>query len=189
MAQWPYNLISTHNSSLLHKWVLTHSYRALRNNTNMVLRTGYDTEEWESYFIKASISANSAKSFAAMFARVKLMKEKLQMMNRAMLKELGITAMRESLSILKQAKEPSTQKIYAKAPSAKLLQLHFKMKPPKLATYTSPRLWSSRIWALSRLLSHNRHGLKEGYTPHTTQSTYGGGRCRSHWSNVQNKQQ
>ena len=37
--------------------------------------------------------------------------------------------MREALSILKQAKEPSTQTIYAKAPSAKLLQLHFEMTP------------------------------------------------------------
>ena len=74
----------------------------------MVLRTGYKTEEWESYFIKAGISANSAKSYAAMFVKEKLTKENLQMMDWAMLKELGITAMGEALSILKQAKEPST---------------------------------------------------------------------------------
>ena len=47
-----------------------------------------------------------------------------------MLKELGITAMGEALSILKQAKEASTQTIYAKATSAKLPQLHFEMTPP-----------------------------------------------------------
>ena len=34
MPQCPYNLTSTHNSSLLCKWVLTHSYWALEKNTN-----------------------------------------------------------------------------------------------------------------------------------------------------------
>ena len=48
-------------------------------------------------------------------------------MDQAMLKELGIMAMGEALSILKQAKETSTQTIYAKTPSAKLPQLHFEM--------------------------------------------------------------
>ena len=42
------------------------------------------------------------------------------MMALATLKELGITAMGEALSILKQAKEPSTQTIYSKAPQCKL---------------------------------------------------------------------
>ena len=97
----------------------------------MALWTGYETEEWESYFI----SANSAKSYAAIFAREKLTKENLQMMDRAMLKELGITAMGETLSILKQAKELSTQPIYAKAPSAKHPHLHFKMTPPPLQQF------------------------------------------------------
>ena len=50
--------------------------------------------------------------------------------DRAMLKELGITAMGEALSSLKQPKEPSTQTIYAKVPSAKLPQLHFEMTFP-----------------------------------------------------------
>ncbi len=89
----------------------------------MEMQTGYETEKWEDYFIKAGISADSAKSYAAMFPREKLMKENLQTMDRAMLKELGITAMGEALSILKQAKEVS------KAPSAKLPQHHFEMTP------------------------------------------------------------
>ena len=38
--------------------------------------------------------------------------------------------MAEALSILKQAKDPSTQTIIVKAPSPKFLQLHFKMDPP-----------------------------------------------------------
>ena len=102
--------------------MLIHSYQALWKNTNMALRTGYETEEWKSYFIKEDISANSAKSYAATFVREKLMKENFQMIDWAMLKELGIMAMGEALSILKQAKEPSTQTIYAKASSAKLSQ-------------------------------------------------------------------
>ena len=40
----------------------------------MALQTGYETEEWESNFIKAGISADSAKSYAATFAGEKLMK-------------------------------------------------------------------------------------------------------------------
>ena len=95
----------------------------------MALQTGYETEEWESFFIKVGISADSAKNYAATFARERLMKEKLQMMDQAMLGELGITAMGEALPILKQGKEPSTQIIYTKATSAKLPQLHFEMTP------------------------------------------------------------
>ena len=74
----------------------------------MVLRAVYKSEEWKNFLIKVGISADSAKNYAATFAREKLTKENLQMMDRPMLKELGITAMGEALSILKQAKEPST---------------------------------------------------------------------------------
>ncbi len=41
----------------------------------MALQTEYKTEDWESYFIKTGISADSAKSYIAIFAREKLMKE------------------------------------------------------------------------------------------------------------------
>ena len=73
-------------------------------NSNMVLQTGYETEEWEDYFIKAGISADSAKSYAATFAKENMRKVNLQMMDQAMVRELGITAMGEALSILKQVK-------------------------------------------------------------------------------------
>ena len=63
----------------------------------MALQIVYETEEWESYFIKAGISANSAKSYAPTFVRENPTKENHQMMDRTMLKELGITAMREAL--------------------------------------------------------------------------------------------
>ena len=95
----------------------------------MALQTGYGTEEWESFCIKTGISADSAKNYATMLAREKLTKENLQIMDQAMLKELGITTMVETLSILKQAKDPSTQTIYAKAPSAKFTQIHFVITP------------------------------------------------------------
>ena len=62
---------------------------------------GSKTEDWEEYFIKAGISPDSAKSYATTFASEKLIKENLKMMDRAMLKELGIMAMGEALSILK----------------------------------------------------------------------------------------
>ena len=60
-------------------------------------------------------------------------KENLQMMDQVM-QELGIMAIGEGLSILKQANKPSTQTFYAKAPSAKLPQLHFEMTPPQQFT-------------------------------------------------------
>ena len=101
MPQCPYNLTSTYNSLFLCKWMLTHSYQALWKNTNMALQTGHKTEEGESYFIKVGISANSAKSSAVKFAMEKLRKENLWMMDLAMLKELGIMAMEEALSLNK----------------------------------------------------------------------------------------
>ena len=56
-------------------------------------------------------------------------------MDRAMLKELGIIAMREALSILKQAKEPSTQTSYAKTLSAKLPQFLFERTPQQFRKF------------------------------------------------------
>ena len=101
----------------------------------MALQTGSETEDWENYFLKAGISADSAKSYAATFAREKLRKENLQMMDRAMLRELGITTMGEALSILKQAKEPPTQNLCAKAPAAKPPQLHLEMTPQQFRKF------------------------------------------------------
>lgn len=101
----------------------------------MALRTGYENEDWENYFLNAGISADSAKGYAATFVREKLRKENLQMMDRAMLRELGITTMGEALSILEQAKEPSTQAIYAKAPAVKTSQLHFEMTPQQFRMF------------------------------------------------------
>ena len=101
----------------------------------MALQTGYETEDWENYFLKAGISADLAKSYAATFVREKLRKESLQMMDRAMLRELGITTMGEALAILKQAKEPPTQNLCAKAPAVKPPQLHLEMTPQQFRKF------------------------------------------------------
>ena len=67
---------------------------------------------------------------------------------------------------------------------------HPSIEPHKQITHTSPSLrWSRIPRALSSLLPHNRPSLKEGYSPYATRPTHGGGRCRSHDSNLQNKQE
>ena len=72
---------------------------------------------------KAGISADSAKSYAAMFAKEKLTKENLQMMDLAMQKELGITAMGEALSLNKlRSPLPRPSMLRHHLPS---FQLHF----------------------------------------------------------------
>ena len=74
----------------------------------MALRTGMmKPEDWERYLIEAGISANSAKVNAATFTNEKLTKENLQMLDRAMLKLLEVTSMRESLCIFKLAPRQS----------------------------------------------------------------------------------
>ena len=101
----------------------------------MVLRTRYANEDWEDYFLKAGITADSAKSYAATFVKEKLRKENLQVMDRAMLRELGITTMGEVLSILRQAKELSTRTIYAWAPASRPPQLHLEMTPQQFRKF------------------------------------------------------
>ena len=77
-------------------------------------------KDWEQYLIEAGISTDSTKIHAAKFADEMLTRESLQMLDRSMLKELGVTSMGESLCILKQAKEVASQKTYTQAPVAKL---------------------------------------------------------------------
>ena len=68
----------------------------------MVLQAGYmKLEDWEHYLIEVGISADSAKIHAATFGNEKLMRESLQMLDQAMLKELKVTLMGEVLCIQK----------------------------------------------------------------------------------------
>ena len=85
--------------------------------------------DWEELLINIGISVESAATFAKNFAEERLTKDSLFMMDRAMLKELGIAKMREALVILKSTKEqpaPSDNQ-FAKAHAVKLPQLHLEM--------------------------------------------------------------
>ena len=102
----------------------------------MALRTKVmEPEDWEQYFIEAGISSSSAKTHAVVFANEKLTIATLQMLDRAMLRELGVTSMGEALCILKQAKEATPQATYMKAPTAKLPQLNLEMTPQQFRKF------------------------------------------------------
>ena len=85
-------------------------------------------KDWEWYLIKVGIFADSAKIHDAKFTGVKLTRESLQMLDRWMLKELGVTLI-EVLCILNQAKEVAFQTTYTKAPVDKLPQLNLEIIP------------------------------------------------------------
>ena len=97
----------------------------------MALRTGSEPgiEEWEELLIEIGISTSSASTYAEAFSEEKLTKDSLPMMDRAMLKELGVTAMGDALAILKFAKGQTAASTgtYAKAPAVKLPQLSLEM--------------------------------------------------------------
>ena len=66
-------------------------------------------DDWERFFIEAGISTDSAKTHVTKFTGEKLTIKSLQMLDRSLLKELGVTLMGEALCILKQAKEATAQ--------------------------------------------------------------------------------
>ena len=102
----------------------------------MALRTKImEPEDWEQYFVDAGMSSSSAKTHAVVFANEKLIIGTLQMLDRAMLRELGVTSMGKALCILKQAKEAAPQATYAKAPTAKLPQLNLEMTPQQFRKF------------------------------------------------------
>ena len=74
---------------------------------------------WECFFIEASISTDSTKTHATKFADEKLTIVSLQMLDRSMLKELGVTLMGEAQCILKQAKETTAQSTHIQALAVK----------------------------------------------------------------------
>ena len=95
----------------------------------MVLQTGSMTpDDWEHFFIEVGISTDSAKTHATKFAD-ELTIESLQMLDRSMLKELGVTLMGEALCILKQAEEASAQSTHIQALAAKPPNLNIEMTP------------------------------------------------------------
>ena len=86
----------------------------------MALRTGSMTPyDWERFLIEVGIYTDSAKTHTTKFADEKLTIESLQMLDRSMLKELGVTLINEALCILKQAKEATAQSTRIQALAAK----------------------------------------------------------------------
>ena len=115
---------------------LTHSYQAFHFDTGKILqeRTSWHCQQDIKLKIGKATSSKRASLLTQPKAILQYLQGKswwksLQKMDWAMIKQLGITVIGEALFIFKQAKEPSTQIIYAKAPSAKLPQLHFEITP------------------------------------------------------------
>ena len=95
----------------------------------MALRTKLGPDDWIQLLTSIGIPADSAKIHADSFVKEGLTRDSLSMLDRDMLKELGITSMGDALAVLKFAKEQSTTPLecYTKAPAVKLPQLHSEM--------------------------------------------------------------
>ena len=102
----------------------------------MSLQTGSMTpDDCERFFIEVGISTDSAKTHATKFADEKLTIKSLQMLDRSMLKELGVTLMGEALCILKQAKEATAQSTRIQALAAKPSNLSIEMTPQQFRKF------------------------------------------------------
>ena len=107
------------------------------NKFDMALWTGFMTpEDEEHFFIEADISTNLAKNHATKFADVKLMIESLQMLDRPMLKELGVILMGEALCILRLAKEATTLATRVQALVAKPPHLNLEVNPQQFRKFS-----------------------------------------------------
>ena len=70
---------------------------------------------------------------------------------------------------------PSSNTTFQHLPLSPCNSTYTAIKPQQQTSHITPRLRSSRIpRALSRLLPHNKPGLKERHTSHTTRPTRGG---------------
>ena len=102
----------------------------------MALQTGSMTHDnWEHFLIKVGISTYSAKTQVIKFADENLTIESLQILDRSMLKKLGITLMGEALCILKQAKEATAQSTYIQALAAKPPNPNIEMTPQQFRKF------------------------------------------------------
>ena len=92
-------------------------------------------DDWECFFIEVGISIDSAKTYVTKFADEKLTIKRLQMLDRSMLKELGVTLMGEAMCILKQAKEATAQSTRIQALAAKPPNLNIEMTPQQFRKF------------------------------------------------------
>ena len=89
----------------------------------MALRTG--SNDWQELLTKMGFPADSALTYAKNFVEESITKDSLNMRDREVLKELGVTTMGHSLSMLKLTKEqPLISGSYMKAPAVKLPRLN-----------------------------------------------------------------
>ena len=90
-----------------------------------------DAVEWTAVFTGIGVDPKAAKKYAEKFAEEKLTKSSLDMLDRNMLTELGVTVMGDALSILKLSKEVESKSTSSRASvklsSAKAPQLHAEM--------------------------------------------------------------
>ena len=101
----------------------------------MALRAGSDLTDWESIFTNAGITTASAKIYAQTFSSEGITRDTIHMLDRTMLKELGIKNMGEVLIILKLAKEnPASPTTHVK-PTAKPPQLNSGMTPQQFRKF------------------------------------------------------
>ena len=107
-------------------------------NFDMALWAGHNLVGWESTFVEAGISATFAKMYSQTFPSEEITRDSLHMLDRTMLKELGIKTMGDMLAIHNLTKEPSVSSVsHMKPPTAKLPQLVLEM--------TTQQFWKFRI--------------------------------------------
>ena len=85
-------------------------------------------DEWVGILTDAGVDAAAAAGYADIFVSEKLSWSSIGMLDRGILKELGITVLGDALAILQLAKgTPPSGLVCAKPPAAKLPELHLEM--------------------------------------------------------------
>ena len=104
-----------------------------------------DASQWEELLAEAGLEASAASTHAITFAKQKLSRNHLSIIDRDMPKELGVTALGESLSIIQLGKktESSKSKHACKLP-AKAPTLHAEMTPQQFRKSWSTGMSSAR---------------------------------------------
>ena len=94
-------------------------------STNIHHGAANGSDDWQELITKIGIPADSARTYAKTFVEESITKDSLTMIDREVLKELGVTTMGHALAILNLANEqPLISDGYTKASAVKLPQLH-----------------------------------------------------------------
>ena len=99
--------------------------RSLSNQLIFIMALQIGSDDWQELLTKIGIPVASAMTYAKNFLKESITKDSLTMIDREVLKELGVTTMGHAIAILKLVKEqPLTSNNYTKAHAVKLPQLH-----------------------------------------------------------------